>query len=153
MNDWRRLFAYDAWANRETLASLRAAAPPPEKSRQRLAHLVGAGRLWLARLEGVAGPPPAVWPDLSLDQASAGIEELAKKWEAFVARLDEAAGARMISYVNSKGEPWSSAVADVLMHVVMHGGYHRGQIAADLRGAGFVPAYTDYIEAVRRNRI
>lgn len=153
MNDWRRLFAYDAWANRETLASLRAAAPPPEKSRQRLAHLVGAGRLWLARLEGAAGPPPAVWPDLSLDQAAAGIEELAKKWDAFVARLDEAAGARVISYVNSKGEPWSSAVADVLLHVVMHGGYHRGQIAADLREAGYVPAYTDYIEAVRRNRI
>ena len=153
MNDWRRLFAYDAWANRETLASLRAAAAPPEKSRRRLAHLVGAGRLWLARLEGSAGPPPAVWPDLSLDQAAAGIEELAKRWQAFVAGLDEAAGARTISYVNSKGEPWSSAVADVLMHVVMHGGYHRGQIAADLREAGFVPAYTDYIEAVRRNRI
>ena len=58
--------------------------------------------------------------------------------------------ARTIVYTNSKGEPWSSRVSDVLMHVVLHGGYHRGQIAADLREAGFTPAYTDYIEAVRR---
>ncbi|HEY6147556.1 MAG TPA: DinB family protein [Thermoanaerobaculia bacterium] len=39
------------------------------------------------------------------------------------------------------------------MHVVIHGGYHRGQIAAELRAAGFTPAYTDYIEAVRRGRV
>jgi uncharacterized damage-inducible protein DinB len=39
------------------------------------------------------------------------------------------------------------------MHVVLHGGYHRGQIASELRAAGFTPAYTDYVEAVRRNLI
>jgi uncharacterized damage-inducible protein DinB len=32
---------------------------------------------------------------------------------------------------------------------VLSSAYHRGQIAADLRTAGFTPAYTDFIHAVR----
>lgn len=154
MNDWKRLFAYDAWANRQTVASLRAAAGAvPEKARKRLGHLLGAGWLWLSRLESAASPPPAVWPDLPLEDAALGIEELARTWDAFVSRLDDAALARTITYTNSKGEAWSSRVSEVLMHVVLHGGYHRGQIASDLREAGFEPAYSDYIEAARRGWI
>jgi uncharacterized damage-inducible protein DinB len=41
----------------------------------------------------------------------------------------------------------------VLTHVVLHGAYHRGQIAADLRAAGLEPPYTDFIEAARRGEI
>jgi len=153
MTDVKRLLAYDAWANREALASLRAAENPPPKALRALAHLLGAGRLWLARLEGSAGRPPAVWPELSLDEAAAGIEELAEHWRAYASGLDEPALARTVSYTNSKGEPWTSTVEDIVTHVVIHGGYHRGQIASELRAAGFTPAYTDYIEAVRRNLI
>jgi uncharacterized damage-inducible protein DinB len=32
----------------------------------------------------------------------------------------------------------------------MHSAYHRGQIAADMRAAGFAPPYTDFIHAVRQ---
>ena len=158
MADWRRLFAYDAWANREALASLRGAGESlPERVRRRLAHVVGAQRLWLARIESAGGdpppPPPAVWPDLNLDEIGTEIGELGARWSLLVTGLDEIELARSVTYVNSKGEPWSSKVGDVLMHVVLHGGYHRGQIASDLRDAGFTPAYTDYIEAVRRGWI
>jgi uncharacterized damage-inducible protein DinB len=149
MTDFNRLFAYDAWANREALASLRSAGSSPPKAVRALAHLVGAGRLWLARLEESRGKPPAVWPELSLEEAGAGIEELAAPWREFAAASDGAL-TRTVSYTNSKGEPWTSSVADILMHVVIHGAYHRGQIASELRAAGHAPAYTDYIEAVRR---
>jgi len=154
MADWKRLFAYDAWANREALASLRAAAEAlPERARRRLAHVVGAQKLWLARIEVAGGDPPAVWPDLTLDEIGAAIGDLGARWSLLVTGLDEVELARSVTYVNSKGEPWASKVGDVLMHVVLHGGYHRGQIASDLRDAGFTPAYTDYIEAVRRGWI
>ncbi|MGH9479278.1 MAG: DinB family protein [Terriglobales bacterium] len=36
-------------------------------------------------------------------------------------------------------------MGDILMHVALHSGYHRGQIAADMRSGGLEPAYTDYI--------
>ena len=42
---------------------------------------------------------------------------------------------------------------DVLLHVVMHSVYHRGQAAADVRANGGTPAYTDFIHAVRTGRI
>jgi uncharacterized damage-inducible protein DinB len=59
-----------------------------------------------------------------------------------------------IDYRNSKGEVWSSSVDDILMHVAMHGAYHRGQIATVVRtGSGETPAYTDYIHAVRSSAI
>ena len=152
MTDFQRLLAYDAWANREALLSLRASGAPPRMALRVLSHLVGAGRLWLARLEGSRDKPPAVWPELSLEEGASGVEELARRWTGF-SGLDGSGLARPVSYTNSKGEPWTSSVQDILMHVVLHGSYHRGQIASELRAAGFTPAYTDYIEAVRRGLI
>lgn len=146
-----RLFAWNDWANRETLASLRAAeGEPPDRARRLLGHLVGTERLWLSRIEG-AETPPAVWPDLTLDECAAGIEEMRGRWAALLAK--PAAAEARAAYTNSKGEKWENAVSEILTHVVLHGGYHRGQIAAELRAAGHEPAYTDYIEAVRRRKI
>ena len=55
-----------------------------------------------------------------------------------------------VSYKNTKGEIWSSRNDDILMHVIMHSAYHRGQIATDMRAAGLTPAYTDFIHSIRR---
>lgn len=145
----RRLFAYDDWANRETLASLRAAGAAPPLALRRMAHIVGTEWLWLSRLEGEE-KPMAVWPELTLRDCEREMGRLAAEWREHLAGLSEDGLSRRVSYVNSKGEPWESAAGDILMHTVMHSGYHRGQIASDLRAAGFEPAYTDFIEAVRR---
>jgi uncharacterized damage-inducible protein DinB len=58
-----------------------------------------------------------------------------------------------VGYTNSKGEPWTNTVEEILTHVVIHSTYHRGQIASDLRNAGLEPAYTDYIHALRQKLI
>ena len=58
-----------------------------------------------------------------------------------------------ISYKNSKGEPWSSTVLDILTHVIVHSAYHRGQIASHMRETGQTPAFTDFIHAVRQGLI
>ncbi len=60
---------------------------------------------------------------------------------------------RGIAYRNTKGEVWTSTVAEVLTHVVIHSGYHRGQIAAEIRSEGATPAYTDFIHAARQGLI
>ena len=153
MSDWKRLFEYDGWANHETLESVRTAAAPPEKSRKVLAHIVGAERLWLWRIERPGTPSPAVWPELTPDECEPAFEELLARWRALLPDVSEEKLAVPVAYVNSKGEKWSSALSDILMHVVLHSVHHRGQIAAELRDAGYEPAYTDYIHAVRQGII
>jgi len=64
MPELRRLFHYNRWANREALASVRSAAPPPARSLKLLGHVVGAEVLWHARLTSQSSPL-AVWPDLA----------------------------------------------------------------------------------------
>jgi uncharacterized damage-inducible protein DinB len=145
----RRQFAYDDWANREVLAGLRASAHPAARPRQILAHVLAAERLWLERIGDQPQSLP-VWPELSFDQCEAQIAELAQLWRDFLGQLSPAGLSEKITYKNSKGEPWSSTVQDVLTHVVLHSAYHRGQIASQMRAGGEAPAYTDFIHAVRQ---
>ena len=152
LDDARRLFRYDHWANGEVVRALRAAREPPPQAVRRLAHIAAAEQRWLDRLRRQPRRLP-VWPELSLERSAALLEEMAWEWAGYLGELTAARLGERVEYTNSKGEPWVNAVADVLHHVVMHSAYHRGQIAGDLRAAGHEPAYTDYIEAVRRGHL
>jgi uncharacterized damage-inducible protein DinB len=151
LDHFRRQFIYDEWANREVLAGLRAGAQLT-RPLQLLAHILSAERLWLERLQQQPQNLP-VWPDFTFDQCEMQIAELAKLWREYLAQLSPAALLKKIAYRNSKGEPWTSTVEDVLTHVVLHSAYHRGQIASLSRAAGQQPAYTDFIHAARQGLI
>ena len=151
-SELNRLFAYDHWANGEALASLRAAVAPPERAQKVMAHIVAAELLWHARLNG-AGAPLGVWPDLSLAQCRTWLTDLEPMWRKYLDRVVPAGLSARIEYTNSRGEAFSSAVGDVLTHIIVHSAYHRGQIAALGRAAGGQPAYTDFIHAVRTGRV
>ena len=148
----RRQFAYDAWANREVLAALKSSPQPPTRPRQLLAHMLSAERLWLERIRNQPQSLP-VWPDFSLDQCEAQIDELAKLWQDFLGQLSDAGLTERVTYKNSKGEPWTSTVEDILTHVTLHSAYHRGQIAMQMRASGEQPSYTDFIHAARQGLI
>ena len=147
-----RLFAYDDWANREVLSSLRTAPNPPPQSLKLTAHILSAEGLWLARLKQQK-PALSVWPELALAQCKAEADVLGASWRSYLEECREAGVSRQISYVNGKGESWSSQVDDVLLHVITHSAYHRGQIASDMRAAGLTPAYTDFIHAIRQELV
>jgi uncharacterized damage-inducible protein DinB len=147
-----RLFAYDEWANRETLANLEKATSPSPRALKLLNHVVAAELLWLARLEN-SKPPLPVWPELSLAKCAQQVKALPRKWQDYFADLAPADLSESIAYVNTKGESFKSSIGDVLMHVVLHSAYHRGQIAADVRASGRDPAYTDFIHCVRNGLI
>ena len=142
----RRLFAYDDWANREVLSSLRSASNPPPRSLKLMAHILSAEGLWLARLNQQK-PALPVWPELALAQSEAEADAVGASWRSYLEQCREADLSHQIRYVNSKGE---SQVDDVLLHVITHSAYHRGQIASGMRAAGLTPAYTDFIHAIRQ---
>jgi uncharacterized damage-inducible protein DinB len=143
----RRLLEHDGWANAAALAGLRT-GPVPDKARRWMAHIIGAERLWLARIRQEP-PAMAVWPELDLEACAAELTGLQGDWMALLASLDEAGLDEGVAYRNTKGEFWTSTVGDILTHVALHASYHRGQIAAAVREAGGTPAYTDYVHAVR----
>ena len=144
----RRQFVYDEWANREVLAAMRKDGTD-ERSLQLIAHILSAERLWLERLRQQPQSSP-VWPKIDLDQCEAQAAEMGKLWQEYIELVTTGDLSQSVSYKNSKGEPWTNTMGDILTHVVMHSAYHRGQIASHMRESGRIPAYTDFIHGVRR---
>jgi len=145
----QRLFSYDDWANREVLRALEGLKVAQPRSVKLLAHILSAEKLWYERLQLQKQTYP-VWPDFSLEHCKLEAEELPRLWKAYLQSLKEDGLTRSLSYKNTKGDSFSSSKQDILMHVIMHSAYHRGQIAADVRAAGFVPPYTDFVHATRQ---
>jgi uncharacterized damage-inducible protein DinB len=147
---FRRLFRYDQWANGQVLTAMHAAEQPPQQSVRWLAHLAGAGSTWLARLKQET-PRLAIWPELTLEESAGYLRGLGQEWLAYMDTLEPADLSKNIDYKNSKGMEFSVQIVDILTHVVAHGTYHRGQIAANMRAEGAAPAVTDFIAAVWMN--
>ena len=144
-----RELAYNAWANREVLRSLKKAQTVPERAHAIMGHIIGAEWLWLGRL-GHGSPAMAVWPTLTLARCIEQLTALSGAWPRYLQKLDAKSLVQKVRYTNSKGEEWWNTVADILTHVVLHSSYHRGQIATLLGQAGEKAAYSDYIECIRR---
>jgi uncharacterized damage-inducible protein DinB len=148
----RKLYLYDHWANQEVARALRAAPQPPSRSVRLMAHVVGTEWTWRSRILP-EGKKMAVWPQLTVEQIVQEMAELKSAWAGYLSQLTPPRLMESAAYTNSKGEHFSSLLGDILMHVVMHSAYHRGQIAADMRASGLEPVYTDFIHAVRQAKV
>jgi uncharacterized damage-inducible protein DinB len=142
-----RLFRYDQWANQATLAAFQATNDPPAKALKGMAHLVGAGYTWLARLKREECQL-LIWPELTLEECGRYSAKLGKEWLAYLDALDSGRLQESVAYRNSKGSEFSIPIVDILTQVLTHGSYHRGQIAAEMRLDGKTPASTDFIVSV-----
>lgn len=144
----RRLYDHLVWADGRTLNALRAMHAAPLDALRLYAHLVAAEHVWLSRLED-REPEMSVWPALDLDECAA----LGAKNHAAFAVIAETVTTielqRKVRYSNSKGDEFANTVEDILMHVALHGSYHRGQVARIVRGEGGAPLPTDYIFFIR----
>jgi uncharacterized damage-inducible protein DinB len=150
MDHLRRLMDHMAWADRR-LGDAFAAVPPGanvEKLLEVYAHVLGAEEVWLSRLEGRPARA-AVWPQLGLEDCAKLARDLREGYATFLARLSPTDLARPIAYKSSAGVAFVSTIEDILLHVALHGSYHRGQIAARMREQGLEPAASDYIAFVR----
>jgi uncharacterized damage-inducible protein DinB len=145
------LFSHVAWADSRIIAVLTTtpnAAQIPDVLRL-LGHVVAAERVWLLRLRGEQSSDHPIWPEWTLPQIAAAAADNASAFGTLVAHLTDEGAARIVEYRNSQGVAFRTAVGDILMHVALHGSYHRGQIAMALRANGIAPVNTDYITYVR----
>ena len=150
-----RLITYHYWARDRMLAPVatlsheaftRDLGSSFTSVRDTVTHLYVAEWAWCERWHGrsPSGPPPVAFDDVpALVQAWT---ELEQRVRGFVAGLTAADVDRVIEYRLLSGRPGASSVAEMVLHLVNHGSYHRGQVTTLLRQLGAAsPASTDMI--------
>lgn len=143
-----RLIEHLRWADVRVLDGLHAAGSTDPRSLEIFAHVLGAEQVWVSRVLGRPSPV-AVWPTLTLDECQAIADRNAADLRDIVGQGEPAALSREVAYVNSAGTSFRSTVEDIVLHVALHGMYHRGQVALLVRAAGGEPSPTDYIAFAR----
>lgn len=139
-----RLATHGAWADSRLLAAARKADGDTTAVLRELAHVRAAQDIWLARIAGRA-PTLPVWPTLTLDElATRGAVLDAALLEALAGLTADALG-REVVYANSSGTTFRTPVADVLLHLLTHGQYHRGKANSALRAIGAEAVNVDFI--------
>lgn len=141
-------FTFDAWANRRLLAAMESAGGGTERMRDLMSHILGAQRVWLARLDGQPAPADA-FTVRSAAECTAIQTVLEAAWVRWLAARGESDFAEVLRYTNLKGESFSNTVHDILTHVLSHGTYHRGQLASTLKAEGIAVPGTDRITFAR----
>lgn len=135
------------WADRRTAESIEALGDPPAEVLRTWGHLLAAEATWLARIAG-REPAVAVWPTLSLPECRELMAVNHRELEALAAE-DPPAIDRVVSYRTSRGEAFTDTLGHLLHHLAMHGMYHRGQLAMEVRRLGGEPRATDLVFYLR----
>jgi len=151
----RELYDYNRWANARTLdAASRASSDGFSRDlggsfgslRGTLAHLFGAEWIWLERWRGISPrslPLAADFPDV--EAVRGRWSDVERGQQEFLSGLDPGRLREVVSYVNLKGQTFAYPLWRMLLHVVNHSSYHRGQVATLLRQLGATPLSTDLL--------
>ena len=146
----RHLFAYNDWANRRMLVSVKKTAS--DRSRQILAHLLITEKEYYERLYGKDSTGFDFWPDLSAEDCGTLARGTAEAYEKLLRRFDEDGLDIRAKYRTSEGFPHENTFRELLTHVLMHSSIHRGNIMLKLREEGFEPPKIDYIIYLRETK-
>ncbi len=145
---------YTAWASRRLLDAARELAPEELDRDLRTAyrsvfgtllHIYQGDRIWLARLEDEKTGPLHQSGDEALDLAGldaawGSVHERFAAWTRRTPDLDHD-----VEFTDTKGRPHRIPRWQIVLHVVNHASYHRGQVSAMLRQLGKIPPATDLI--------
>ena len=147
-NYFARLFHFNDWANQSVGNSLSDQNIADDDCIKLISHLLNAQSNWYGRITGQQQDQPT-WQVLELSQVISGLEENGTAWAKYLESLDQKHFTNWIAYNNMAGQPQKNTVQDILVHVVNHATYHRGQIVRRIRELGFTPPSTDYIQYSR----
>jgi uncharacterized damage-inducible protein DinB len=143
MEDYlKKLFEYNDWANKRVLELLQKEKVDDEKIFTLMSHVLAAELLWLKRIVP-SDQMYEIWKMYTLEELFNMQQISSNNWLAFI--RSSHSFTNNIAYKNTKGQNYVSEVSSILIHVVNHATYHRGQIAMLLRQKGIVPVDTDFI--------
>lgn len=150
----KSLFAYKAWANAELFARL--GTLPPEQSDQlhtcirTLNHIYVVDRLFRARLAGDPEPFSATNTKETplLAELRGEVESTDAWYSRYVSSLSEATLAEVLEFTFADGDRGRMSREEILLHVITHGAYHRGNVGQVLKSISVSPPrdlYTKFL--------
>ena len=146
----RQLFAYNDWANRRIIASIKENSS--EKSLSILAHLLVTEKEYYERLHGKNSTGFNFWQNLTPEDCEDLGRETAGLYERLLRRFDEEGLGFIAKYKTSEGISYENTFRELLSHVLLHSATHRGNIILKLREEGFTPPKIDYIIYLRETK-
>ncbi len=136
-------YPYNAWANRRVIGCLERQKVVDEKILSVFGHLMAANFIWLNRIKDLPKSQYELWGAYDLVELRKMVEESDESWMDFIQSTENFD--RMMKYRNYVGDYFENNVQQIMIHLVNHGTYHRGQVAMLLRQKGFEPVNTDFI--------
>lgn len=148
LDQLRRMWRHMEWSDVLVLEALRVAGERVPDAMREYAHVIGAEEVWLARIERRPSHS-AVWPSLTIEQVAVLGERVRHEYDQLLRGLSPESLTEEVRYTNSAGKSFVTRMDDILVHVALHGQYHRGKINLLLRSAGEEPAPVDFISFAR----
>ena len=155
-DEFRFLYNYTRWADDCALEAAAKLAPDQwtkdlgsslKSVRDTLVHLLSGQWMWLQRWKGSS--PQAMWNASEYGDAAAlgkRRDELLLDQANFLSGLTEDSLGKDVKYSNTKGQAFSYPLWQLMLHVVNHSSYHRGQVTTLIRQLGAAPASCDLVQ-------
>lgn len=149
-----QFFEYHIWATEKLLNYVEDSIPElyTEKIdsvfssiQEAFEHIYTIDNLWFSRMqENIQTTKNASF--LTIAEAKEKFRTLHNVMHSYLKAVDEG---NIVVYKNSVGESFEDTIHDIMIHVVNHGTYHRGNITAMIRSLGFKSISTDLIFFLR----
>jgi uncharacterized damage-inducible protein DinB len=136
-------YHYNAWANKRVLNAIKDQQVTDEKILTLMSHVLSAQLIWLHRILYLPMPDYELWKQYPIEKLILMSEEASARWLRYVEEHDQFD--TLLRYHNYIGHSYENKVEQIMIHLVNHGTYHRGQVAVLMREKGFEPINTDYI--------
>ena len=140
------LFAQKSWANHELYNALVAVDPVAHAeavhaATRTLNHLLVVDQIFQAHLQGRPHGHSATNTEATPELGALQFEvaQTDAWFEAYVAAVSEAELAERLHFRFTDGDGGTMSRQEMLLHVITHGSYHRGNVGQVLKGIGVTP--------------
>ena len=162
MNTLQSLFAHKAWSNNElfnVLATVTAEqhAVPVHTAMRTLNHIYVVDRIFRAHLLGEPHGYSATNTDATpeLDELQFQVAETDAWFEAYTAGVTTKQLSERVSFRFTDADAGAMTREEMLLHVITHGAYHRGNVGQMLKSMAVVPPrdlYTRFLHTSQPER-
>jgi uncharacterized damage-inducible protein DinB len=122
---------YESWANNMVIDAFMKATFPLERTHQIISHNLNAFSIWLKRIKNEE-VTIKLWDIYTVDELSLLNLTLYTDWSAYISTLNDTDFEKKIPFT-FMGKKASISIEDLIIHLVNHSSYHRGQVILQLK--------------------